>query len=157
MFQQASPLLTKQNVRVEADGENVFWWIGNTPIVMHYEHAFDVSRWMRAEAGAIKQAMGYGKTSRSLGVMHDAEAKPKRLAPRQRGPAIHVKPKPYQWDRRDVSTVGNRVSVKIGTHAAAVHFREALTLSQWIRVRAKQARNTVGDTRHWSEIGKECD
>lgn len=122
---------------------------------MHYEHAFDVSRWMRVEAGAIKQALGYGKTSRSLGVWHDADAKPKRLAPRARGPSIHVKPKPYQWDRQDVSTTGNRVRIKVGPHSIAISFNQALTLSQWIRVRAKEARNNAGDTRHWSKIGKD--
>lgn len=153
-FPQSSPLLTKGNLSVTSSGEDVFLNLGNQKLPMHYEHAMDISRWVRIEAGRIKSNLGLERTTRSLGILHDASAKPKRLAPRPRGPSIHIKRATYSWDRRDVYPNGRLVCIKVGPHVLSLPFRTALKVSQWIRVRAKEARNTAGDTRHWSEIGK---
>jgi hypothetical protein len=149
---QASPLLTKQALAVSSKGENVLLQIGNTELAMHYEHALSLSRWMRQEAQWIKRGRGRGKATRTLGVMQDADAKPLKPLP-YLGAAIHVKPKLHSYRREDVSTQGRLVSVKVGASTFSLHYENALKVAQWLRVRAKESRNTAGDVRHWSEIG----
>lgn len=151
LFPQASPLL-KRSLEVTSKGENVILTIGNVDLPMHYEHAFDLSAWIREEAAFIKSGTGLGRVTRSLGMLHDDSAKAKPL-PHQPGTAIHVKPKLREYRRSDVSSQGRMVLVLIGTNTVSLHFQDALKIAQWLRVRAKEARNTAGDTRHWSEIG----
>jgi hypothetical protein len=149
---QASPLLTKQALAVSSKGENVVLQIGNTDLAMHYEHALALSKWMRQEAQWIKRGTGRSKATRTLGVMQDADGP--RLKPLPYlGAAIHVKPKLHSYRREDVSTEGRLVSVKVGASTFSLHYENALKVAQWLRVRAKESRNTAGDVRHWSEIG----
>lgn len=151
LLASSSPLLTKQGVKVYALGESVVLTIGNAPLSMHYEQALALSRWIRQEAKAIKRLTTRAKTMRSLGVMHDADAKPKPL-PYQRGVAIHVKDKQHSWNREDVWSEGRLVATRIGRHTFKLHFENALKIAQWLRLRAKEAKSTAGDPRHWSEI-----
>jgi hypothetical protein len=151
---QVSPLLTKKNLAVSSKGENVLLQIGNTDLAMHYEHALALSKWMRQEAQWIKRGTGRGKVSRSLGILHDATPPPAKPLP-YLGAAIHVKPKLHSYRREDVSTQGRLVSVKVGASTFSLHYENALKVAQWLRVRAKESRNTAGDVRHWSEIGGE--
>lgn len=150
-FPQASPLLTKQGVEVSSVGENVVLRVGNVDLTMHYEHALALSAWVRQEASYIKKATGRAKVARSLGTLHDASAKAVPL-PLQAGTAIHVRPKLHEYRRSDVSTYGRLVLIKIGLNTISLHFESAFTIAQWLRMRAKESRNRVGDTRHWSEI-----
>jgi hypothetical protein len=149
---QASPLLTKQALAVSSKGENVVLQIGNTDLAMHYEHALSLSRWMRQEAQWIKTGRGRSKATRTLGVMHNVDAPLPKPLP-YLGAAIHVKPKLHSYRREDVSTQGRLVSVKVGASTFSLHYENALKVAQWLRVRAKESRNTAGDVRHWSEIG----
>lgn len=151
LFAQSSPLLTKQGIAVSSKGENVLLQIGDTVITVPYEHAFALSKWMRDEAQTIKQGTTRAKTMRTLGIMHDASAKAQPL-PHQAGTAIHVKPKLQRYQRSDVQRQGRMVLIKIGPHTISLHFESVLKIAQWIRVRAKEARNTAGDTRFWADI-----
>jgi hypothetical protein len=153
MFPQQSPLLTKQGVEVSSKGENVILRIGNVDLPMHYEHALDVSRWIREEGQVAKSLTGRRRTMRSLGILEDAAAKPSALPPPAPGVAIHVKPKLQDYRREDVRLEGRLVAIKIGRHTMRIHFESALKIAQWLRLRAKEARNRAGDTRHWSAIG----
>jgi hypothetical protein len=150
---QASPLLTKQALAVSSKGENVVLSIGTTDLAMHYEHALALSRWMRQEAQWIKSGRGRSKATRTLGVMHDIDAAPLKPLPYTQGAAIHVNPKLHSYRREDISTQGRLVSVKVGASTFSLHYENALKVAQWLRVRAKESRNTAGDVRHWSEIG----
>lgn len=52
-----------------------------------------------------------------------------------------------------VTADGELVAIQIGSSTLRIHYEDALQLSQWIRVRAKQAKNACGDrSRHWSAI-----
>lgn len=153
LFPQSAPLL-KRGLEVFAKGEIVTLRIGNVDLPMHYEHALDISRWVRIEARDAKSLTGRSRTMRSLGVMHDADAKPLEPLPYQAGTAIHSNPKLRAWRREDVTTQGRLVLIKIGATTISLHFENALQVAQWIRVRAKEAMRTAGDTgRHWSVIG----
>ncbi len=52
-----------------------------------------------------------------------------------------------------VTVDGENVAIQIGSSTLKIHYEDALQLSQWIRLRAKQAKNACGDrSRHWSAI-----
>lgn len=54
-----------------------------------------------------------------------------------------------------VSSEGELVKIQIGNAELKMHYEDALLLSQWIRVRAKEAKTRAGDqSRHWSVIGQ---
>lgn len=54
-----------------------------------------------------------------------------------------------------VSSVGETVLVRLGNVEVRLPYETALLLSQWIRVRAKEAKRRAGDmSRHWSVVGK---
>jgi hypothetical protein len=53
-----------------------------------------------------------------------------------------------------VSSEGDLVVMQLGNVTLKMPYEDALQLSQWIRVRAKEAKRRAGDTsRHWSVIG----
>lgn len=52
-----------------------------------------------------------------------------------------------------VSTDSELVVIQIGSSILKIHYEDALKLSQWIRLRAKEAKRIAGDqSRHWSVI-----
>lgn len=57
-------------------------------------------------------------------------------------------------ERIAVSSEGDLVLVQLGNVEVKLPYETALQLSQWLRVRAKEAKRRAGDTsRHWSLIG----
>lgn len=57
-------------------------------------------------------------------------------------------------ERIVVSSDGDLVVLKVGNVDMRFHYETALLLSQWLRVRAKEAKRRAGDvSRHWSAIG----
>lgn len=53
-----------------------------------------------------------------------------------------------------VEVEGDLVVLNIGNATIKMPYETALQLSQWMRVRAKQAKRAAGDTsRHWSAVG----
>lgn len=49
---------------------------------------------------------------------------------------------------------GERVVLTIGNSDITMPYEAALQLSQWLRVRGKEAKRTAGDvSRHWSALG----
>lgn len=57
-------------------------------------------------------------------------------------------------ERIAVESEGDLVVVHLGNVTVKVPYETALLLSQWIRVRAKEAKRRAGDeSRHWSSIG----
>jgi hypothetical protein len=53
----------------------------------------------------------------------------------------------------EVTAEGEMVAIQIGSQTLKLHYEDALLVSQWIRLRAKQAKNACGDrSRHWSAI-----
>lgn len=53
-----------------------------------------------------------------------------------------------------VRAEGERVVLTIGNSDITMPYEAALQLSQWLRVRGKEAKRTAGDvSRHWSAVG----
>lgn len=56
--------------------------------------------------------------------------------------------------RIGVSAEGDMVTLTIGNSEIRMPYETALQLSQWLRVRGKEAKRQAGDmSRHWSAIG----
>lgn len=57
-------------------------------------------------------------------------------------------------ERIAVESVGDLVVMQLGNVTVKLPYETALLLSQWLRVRAKEAKRRAGDTsRHWSLLG----
>jgi hypothetical protein len=68
-------------------------------------------------------------------------------------PNVTVKPAVMAPERIEVSSEGELVVITVGNSALRLHYADALTVSQWIRVRAKEAKARCGDvSRHWSAV-----
>lgn len=68
-------------------------------------------------------------------------------------PNIIVKPSLVTPQQVAVGTEGELVTVTIGNSTLKLHYESALKLSQWLRVRAKEAKRRCGDvSRHWSVV-----
>lgn len=53
-----------------------------------------------------------------------------------------------------VDTEGELVTLAIGNATIKMPYETAIQLSQWLRVRGKEAKRLAGDrSRHWSAIG----
>lgn len=56
--------------------------------------------------------------------------------------------------RIEVAAVGDKVQLQIGNSVKVFDYETALQISQWLRVRAKEAKRNAGDmSRHWSVVG----
>ncbi len=75
----------------------------------------------------------------------------------QPSPALHLGPRaPSALMSKlhvQVGTEGDLVTLQIGNVAIKMPYEAALQLSQWLRVRGKEAKRNAGDqSRHWSAI-----
>lgn len=69
-------------------------------------------------------------------------------------PTVRVKPLLLSPQRIAVGIEGELVTITIGNSTLRMGYEDALKLSQWVRVRAKQAKRLAGDnSRHWSAVG----
>lgn len=67
--------------------------------------------------------------------------------------AIHTPAPLLTRQQVTVTSEGENVLVQIGNSTLTLHYESALQISQWIRVRAKEAKRRAGDvSRHWSAI-----
>ena len=75
--------------------------------------------------------------------------------PAENLPRIIVRPPVLDFKRQDlqVFSEGELVAVQIGNSTLRLHYEDALKVSQWIRMRAKEAKRRCGDvSRHWSAL-----
>ena len=57
-------------------------------------------------------------------------------------------------ERITVASEGDIVHIDLGNVRVSLQYEAALLLSQWVRVRAKEAKRRAGDvSRHWSVLG----
>ncbi len=65
-----------------------------------------------------------------------------------------VNPNLLKRERIAVSSEGDIVKMTLGNVELKLPYETALLLSQWLRMRAKEAKRRAGDSsRHWSVIG----
>jgi hypothetical protein len=150
-------LFQQQSIAVTSVGENVGIEIGSYRRSMHYEVAFLLSWWMQKHARAARKWAGFGPQLRACGTLHDAEKPdagqpfdPRRVHPLNRDllKLAHIA----------VRQDGDAVAVKFGADEMKLPHKAAVTIAQWVRMRAKESKRRAGDvSRDWREIGQTHD
>ncbi len=142
-------------VRVSTCGELVVLALGNVAFSMHFACALKVSL-MLLEHGRLARrnhpdAGGWGTEVfhkiRGLASLHDATTeltKPSRWA--EKPPEI------YQASEIMSRVAGQSVELKFRGTVATLPYQAALYIAQHLRVRGKEARNSINETAPWHEI-----
>ena len=55
-------------------------------------------------------------------------------------------------ERVEVTSEGDLVKIMLGNVEVKMSYTDALMLSQWIRMRAKEAKRLAGDPSHWFSV-----
>lgn len=68
-------------------------------------------------------------------------------------PMILTRPTMLRPEHVEIGTEGELVTFTVGNSTLKIHYEDALKISQWLRMRAKEAKRKCGDTsRHWSVL-----
>jgi hypothetical protein len=144
-------ILTQQKVEVDCIGELVVLSVGNVERSMEFHTAIRVAAEMREAARLIKrQCNDQSRRYRTAGSLHDASAPRLPVSKFNRTLPERVKDKDI-----DAGTDGFQVVLRVQNTYMAMPYDAALTISQWIRVRGKEARNHAGEAAHWSQFATE--
>lgn len=143
-------LLRKTKIEVAARGELVVLTLGNLDFSIEFPLALALAASMRYHAAIAKANAGHeGRGLHVFGVLTDASAP----AMRRRRFANSL-PELLNPRGLDVRADGALVVVTIGRTTARLPYKTARIISQWIRVRGKEAKTSAGEPAHWSKIGR---
>lgn len=147
-------MLTQQRIAVASVGETVTLEIGNWRRAMSYEVALMLSWWMQKHAReARKWAGNLGFATRVCGTLHDAE-KPDAGQPFTPLGVRKVNADMLKLHQINTRQDGDAVVVSFGSDEVNLPYKAALTIAQWVRMRAKESKRRAGDVkRHWSVFG----
>lgn len=123
--------------------------IGNVVTSMHFADALRLSLdLLRTGRHARKTAGVRWSNIRIGGSLTNLEEKvvPSRFAKKP--------PAPTPGNQLRAKWVGHSVDLTIGGSTARLSWDAALSISQWLRVRGKEARNDAGEHAHWLEIAE---
>lgn len=145
-----SALLREQRVELACKGELVVLKMGNVELSIEFPLALQIATVMKHEARMAKLYAGIQwRTTTALGTLHDAAAeKPKRKR------FMEVLPERLNAKDVDIRAQGQMVMVRFGHIKAGLPFAAAETISQWIRLRGKEAKRNAGELAHWSSIAR---
>lgn len=141
-------LLLPVGVVVSAKSDLVLLQLGSEKFSLEFQLALRIAAGLRYFARVAM--LNSGRDMRGihlLGTLHDAAApKPKRKRFIDRLPELL---RPHQVS---VDVEGSLVVLKIRYAAAKMPYESARALSQWIRVRGKEAKRNAGEATHWSRL-----
>lgn len=141
-------LLQKTHVAVAQHGELVTLQIGASRWSLEFQPALELAAAMRIEAKHAKRAAGDDSFKNTVfGVLTDAAAAAPVVSRFRRG-----LPERLAARQLAVRQVGSTVEVSFGSDRATFGYRDAVQVAQWLRVRAKQARNAAGERAHWTQL-----
>lgn len=146
-----SELLRQYAVATECRGELVVLTLGNLEFALEFDLALRCAAVMRHQTGIAKLNAGIPTNVRGLqilGTLHDSSA-PK--AKRRRYLEI-VLPKLLRARDLECYAEGQFVVLKIRRTTAKLPWPVSRKLSQWIRVRGKEAQRNAGERAHWSTL-----
>lgn len=151
-------ILTQQRIEVASVRDRVNLEIGNWSRSMDYEVALLLSWWMQKHARAARKWAGHlGFALRASGTLHDAN-KPDAGQPFNPLRVREVNADLLKLHQVTVRRDGQTVCVAFGADEVALPYQAALTIAQWLRLRAKESKRRAGDlSRHWSLIGQHHD
>jgi hypothetical protein len=145
-------------VDVKSLGEDVVLAIGGWQRRIHFEAAILLAAWLDECARQAKDwAQDKHRLLKGIGTLHDA-SNPRWIMAGQPADPRHVPTvnrDTLRLAQIAVRQVEGLVVLKAGDAEAAMPYKAALQISQWIRLRAKESQTRAGDTaRHWSNITK---
>lgn len=147
-------MFTAQLVKVDSVGEHVSLALGNWSRQIHYETAILLAHWMHVRGREAKRFTSRGGFSlQTTGTLHDAEKGPDAGQPFTFNRVRTVSRDLLKLDDIEVRQDGTNVALKFGNTEMAIPYAAAITISQWIRLRAKECKRRAGDViRHHSVI-----
>lgn len=135
-------------VDVRAQGELVVLAFGNVRYSIEFVLALRIAAALKFNARLAKLCSGDDSRRFSCaGVLTDANAE--RLRRKRFGQRL---PELLRAHDVDVSHEGQLVTLRFGRATRKMAHRDASTLSQWLRVRGKEAKANAGERAHWSDL-----
>lgn len=150
-------MFTQSRIEVSSVGESVTLEIGNWRRSMDYETALLLSWWMTKCARMARKWTGSGAQMLACATLSDAE-KPDAGQPFNPLRVRTVLPDALKAEQIRTDVERDLVVVAFGADEMRLPHKAALTIAQWIRMRAKESKRRAGDLgRHWSVIGTQHD
>ncbi len=143
-----SDLLTRHQIAVGCQDEFVILQVSGSVWRLHFPFALQISAAMKHEARVAKRATGlHLRLETALGTLHNAtpeKQKPKRF--------MQTLPKILKAYEAAVEARGTSVFVKLGPCELGLPWEVCFILSQWIRLKGKEAKRNAGEMAHWSKV-----
>lgn len=118
-----------------------------------FETALKLSALMRLAAKDAKRFTGDTSHSyRVVGRLHDAGKGPDADQPFTPGKVYPVAREVISAPQIEVRQEQGVVCVRFKRDEAKLPYNAALTIAQWVRLRAKESKTRAGDKRHWSNV-----
>jgi hypothetical protein len=140
-------LLEATTVQVTQYGELVELAIGPEKWSMPFDVALSLAHALLTEGRVARKAAGYKGTNLRSSGLFTAEDKPKFRQNRWQRIAAQL-----TKHRMHVQADGSNVDVTLGHSRYGVPFDAALTISQWLRIHGRAARNEAGEKASWVKI-----
>jgi hypothetical protein len=143
-------LLLSRPFAVSAAGSLVVLRVVSSAWSLEFHVALMVAAALRYHARLAKLNAGIDERGfHTIGVLHDATApKPKRKR------FIDKLPELLRPHRLNVRTEGAMVMLSVQGHLIGLTYKGARTLSQWMRVRGKEAKRNAGEPARWDQISQ---
>lgn len=132
-------ILSQQQFAVASENDIVCLSIGKATARLAYGTATRIAMALRIAGNVTARNSGVDRQDRPS-LASSVEASPSPLSPEKRSTSDGRK---YPWR---VSVNGDLVNLVIGNVTATMEAHTALTLSRWMRVRARQSKRWAGDT-----------
>lgn len=135
-------------VEVSTAGELVVFEIGDQAFTLEFETALRVAGQMLLTSQAARRAAGVHGTNLRVGglLSDDAEPSTYKQGRFEKLPPLVAK------NQASCIPFGRGVRLKLGSSSMDMGWEAGLTISQWLRIRGKQARNNSGEKANWSKI-----
>jgi hypothetical protein len=144
-------MLQKQHVAVNAFNTLVIVRLGGEAFSFEFDQALQIAAEMKYQARVAKLSTGnHERGIYCLGVLSDAEAKVRRPFKMIRVPQLLLA------KAIRLGTEGALVTLTVKGRTAKLDWASARELSQWIRIRGKEAKRNAGEAGHWSKFIKEA-
>ncbi len=147
-----APIARAMQVDVYTAGELVVLKIGDFALSLHFADALRVA-YLLLKHGRVARRTQLGRVAslmpsvRAMGLLTNLEAEADKPARWAKKP-----PELYKGNEILVRDVGAQVELMFRRTVCGLSWDAALTISQHLRVRGKQARNSINEKAPWAEI-----
>lgn len=131
-----SEILLKQNISVVQNAEVVLFTVANMIVPMHYVVGFKIAQGLRLAAKAAMQVNGELLSDwRDMSELDESSLIDDK--------STYLRPMKFGWS---TSSKGDRVRFNFGSEMLEVHYKDALQIASWLKLKSEKAKEWVGDT-----------